>query len=73
VSDNKEYVGMPLHQFPVQSDGLKIGLRDYFAGQALAGLLAQYGNGGNQSLAIESYDIADAMLAEREGRKGGRA
>jgi len=41
-------------------------LRDYFAGQALAGAMA-YGVGGRKAewIASDSYDIADAMLAER--------
>ena len=47
-------------------------LRDYFAGQALAGLLASYANPGancaptSDVAANESYAYADAMLAERE-------
>jgi hypothetical protein len=50
-------------------------LRDWFAGQALAGWLASYSKdahhpaseGENQSehLAGFSYDLADAMMAER--------
>lgn len=44
-------------------------LRDWFAGQALAGMLAEastvnpYGN--EYRIAKQSYDIADAMLTER--------
>ena len=50
-------------------------LRDYFAGQALSGLCSGFagGNGGvdwfKQAGANAAYQIADAMLAERE--KGG--
>lgn len=44
-------------------------LRDWFAGQALAGLLAgQYSDSGNANLSEvpkEAYLIADAMLKER--------
>lgn len=40
-------------------------LRDYFAGQALAGILARSGH--VLCIAKQSYEIADAMLAEREG------
>ena len=45
-------------------------LRDYFAGQSLAGLLLYYGNSGeistaNCDIAEWSYAMADAMLAER--------
>jgi hypothetical protein len=47
-------------------------LRDWFAGQALAGLLAsggKYSKGFECKGAEECYAQADAMLAERE--KGG--
>ena len=51
-------------------DGMS--LRDYFAGQALAGVLAnptleQHDKtiSGAEAVAIGAYDIADAMLAER--------
>jgi hypothetical protein len=52
-----------------QATGMSI--RDYFAGQAVAGLLACYAKHMNQTypysdeLADRAYDIADAMLAER--------
>lgn len=39
-------------------------LRDWFAGQALAGLLTQ-GKWKTEQLARQSYCAADAMLAER--------
>ena len=45
-------------------------LRDWFAGQALAGMVA--GSRGLditiEQFATESYSLADAMLAERERR-----
>jgi hypothetical protein len=47
-------------------------LRDYFAGQALAGISAGYwGNPemtglSPQDLAAEAYALADAMLTERK-------
>ncbi len=45
-------------------------LRDYFAGQAVAGLLAQrlpahQGEDGAETVAQDAYIVADAMLAER--------
>ncbi len=40
-------------------------LRDYFAGQALAGLAVMAEGMGFSTLANVSYKIADAMLAER--------
>jgi hypothetical protein len=65
--------------FPVQpysststqwSDGSEgMTLRDYFAGQALTGLLANSGGNrgwGTKNWAVESYCFADAMLKARE-------
>ncbi len=56
--------------FPGQTNGIVTGmsLRDYFAGQALAGLAAH--DESNVEWLIEfgtdaSYDIADAMLEAR--------
>ena len=40
-----------------------MGLRDYFAGQALVGLCAK--NGGRWDNAESAYFMADAMLAKR--------
>lgn len=59
------------------TDGLS--LRDYFAGQALAGILASETNGdgmlrlipgvsGQLSAAIGAYEFADSMLAARNER-----
>ena len=46
-------------------------LRDYFAAAVLRGSYARYGHGSNDSTALklvasEAYQVADAMLAERE-------
>jgi hypothetical protein len=41
-------------------------LRDWFAGQALAGMLAKPVNRtGMDAVASDAYNYADAMLAER--------
>lgn len=58
-------------------------LRDYFAGQALAGWLASYdghsahpcesGHDTASSLARLSYQLSDAMLAERKSHEADRA
>lgn len=48
-------------------------LRDYFAGQALAGMIAAEGEAGfyrPETAAVRSYEVADAMLA---ARSNGRA
>lgn len=47
-------------------------LRDYFAGQAVTGLLADTEiNEPPEAFASAAYTMADAMLAERAERKGG--
>lgn len=49
---------------PVQYNGMT--LRDWFAGQALAGMLSDHEVDVNaNTFASISYDLADAMLAER--------
>lgn len=48
-------------------------LRDWFAGQALNGIVAGYwgtpetGGLGPREFAEEAYDVADAMMRAREG------
>lgn len=45
-------------------------LRDWFAGQALAGLLGNDQRGGPMpTFAAEAYEAADAMIAARNGGK----
>lgn len=39
-------------------------LRDYFAAKAMQGLIEEYG-WNDESLAKQSYDVADAMLKAR--------
>lgn len=46
-------------------------LRDWFAGQALAGICSGFDDLGNatwtwDAAAVSAYSMADAMLAERE-------
>jgi hypothetical protein len=51
-----------------------ITIRDYFAAAALQGLLANPDFEGTQEgFAIESYRLADLMIAERAKTKGGSA
>ena len=61
----------PISGDPMQSLGMT--LRDYFAGQALAGMFASEGVGPEGStwgeipdVAQHAYRMADAMLAERD-------
>lgn len=72
MSDNNKYDTMPFpfdspSPLPIESDGLKVGLRDYFAGQALAGQLANADSEINMTFVAKwAYQYADAMLAERQ-------
>jgi hypothetical protein len=56
---------------PADWDRYELGmtLRDYFAGQALAGRLADGTDRLRQSVAEEAYAYADAMLKAREQNK----
>ena len=47
-------------------DGAGMSLRDYFAGQALVGMVQFWGNSSSPELAKRAYEVADAMLAEQE-------
>ncbi len=40
-------------------------LRDWFAGQALGAAITRYPQDTDESIARESYAVADAMLKER--------
>lgn len=53
------------HQFWEQ-DGMT--LRDWFAGQALASVTYTLGAEIDDSVAKRCYEIADAMIAAREGQ-----
>jgi hypothetical protein len=50
--------------------GEGMSLRDYFAGAALAGMIGSF-IGTNEKLARNAYDVADAMIAARQGQGGG--
>ena len=60
--------------FPTNSDKMGVTttgmtLRQYFAGQALSGLLAKYGIDNQdhfmEQIAIDAYDMADKMIERR--------
>jgi hypothetical protein len=58
---------MSIPAFPSKQGGYDgMTLRDYFAGQALAGRLADGTDGLRQSVAEEAYAYADAMLKARD-------
>jgi hypothetical protein len=60
--------------FPTNSEKMGVSttgmtLRQYFAGQALSGLLAKYGIDNQdhfmEQIAIDAYDMADKMIERR--------
>lgn len=63
----KKKDGGPAFPVPWDNKGTGMTLRDWFAGQALAGLLA---NANQEPWEVEvtkqAYDFADAMLAARD-------
>lgn len=69
---------LPVAPGKIEIIGQGLSIRDWFAGQALAGWLATYGDvvshpaatGDQEQAAFLSYKIADAMLAERSKKKG---
>ena len=58
-------VAVPLHLSP-SSLPFDMTLRDYFAGQALAGLLAEPGWTDIPHMSTLAYKFADAMIAARD-------
>lgn len=60
-------MNLPNDQFCWPEHGMT--LRDYFAGQALMGLLSSNGYLGYDDAAVEAYAHADAMLLKREKRE----
>jgi hypothetical protein len=66
---NKKKDGNPAFPVNCEVEHYKgMSLRDYYAGQALAGLAAQV-NMPDNDYARMAFKIADAMLAAREGGK----
>ena len=57
------------NQVPIMAQSSGMSLRDWFAGQALAGLVSHEGLGAKShctSLAFGAYAVADEMLKARE-------
>lgn len=57
------------HGDPTNGGDIGMTLRDYFAAKAMQAYLGSYPNGGltcrPDEIAADAYDVADAMLAER--------
>jgi hypothetical protein len=56
----------PLKAVNKFDDSEGMDLRDYFAAKAIQGLLASNVNASVDSFAEKAYEIADAMMKERE-------
>ena len=48
-------------------DGMS--LRDYYAGQALIGMMNKWDTSPNKNIARACYQVADALVAERRRRR----
>lgn len=57
-------------QSPIEYQGMT--LRDYFAAKAMQGIIAKYGNTlqSPETTAKEAYEMANAMLEERNKKHG---
>jgi len=69
MSDNNE-PAFPIPDFQFSDGQVQPGsngmtLRDYFAGQALAGIMSSTDACGPEDVASRAYVVADAMLKER--------
>lgn len=64
--DVRDYRPSPPTAFPPSEYGSGMSLRDYFAAKALPWALARMDRGADAVRA--AYDVADAMLAAREGK-----
>jgi len=66
MSINDGGPAFPFYQYGVRYGGMT--LRDWFAGQALAGMLAKYGieDSSVETMTEDCYLHADAMLKARE-------
>ena len=53
------------HAFPSDANN-GMTLRDWFAGQSLAGILASGSRQADEEIAMEAYTLADAMLEARK-------
>lgn len=58
-TEDKTHIGMGIKQ----NNGMT--LRDYFAGQALMGMMEKYSQTNCDIVSGWSYQFADAMIAER--------
>ena len=71
MSDNNKYDTMPFpfdspSPLPIESDGLKVGLRDYFAGQALASMDTDERTRDDVARAGATVEVADLPGRGRE-------
>jgi hypothetical protein len=67
----EEFIEGPQGRCPASAWGMEgkpgMTLRDWFAGQALQGLLAKDGNKSSKYTALLAYEYADAMISARKG------
>ena len=69
MSNNTGGHAFPAHHFDLAEGEHGMTLRDYFAAQAMQALIEKYDESPVE-ISLEAYEIADAMLKEREAGNG---
>ena len=69
MSNNTGGPAFPAHHFDLAEGEHGMTLRDYFAAKAMQALIEKYDESPVE-ISLEAYEIADAMLKEREAGNG---
>lgn len=69
MSNNTGGPAFPAHHFDLAEGEHGMTLRDYFAAKAMQALIEKYDESPVE-ISLEAYEIADAMLKEREASNG---
>ena len=69
MSNNTGGHAFPAHHFDLAEGEHGMTLRDYFAAKAMQALIEKYDESPVE-ISLEAYEIADAMLKQREASNG---
>ena len=69
MSNNTGGPAFPAHHFDLAEGEHGMTLRDYFAAKAMQALIEKYDESPVE-ISLEAYEIADAMLKQREASNG---
>ena len=69
MSNNTGGPAFPAHHFDLAEGEHGMTLRDWFAAKAMQALIEKYDESPVE-ISLEAYEIADAMLKEREASNG---